>query len=400
MKFRVFCVAFVLGMLILAGCQNYTADKVQKETKNEEFEKGYNLPIEDNVREEIELDCKEMLEKVREIYVASDKGDASNVVISDEAAYQMLEVISEVGCPTTISVLLSDMSNYEKVERFLCDSADGKEGEILLYDINLNGGINRQQFIFDGRDMYILETAAKGNEENKPIITYTSFCRIKEWKYTEKGWFSYEYCVPEPPEVTEIVDGEELLRVRPLKKEFREMADKYLMPLGYQGNNMLCSNWNTEHMEDIDYNGLYEYLYTMKYEKSFDRKLYSNGIPKEEFESTLMEYLPITSEQLQKYAAYDKENQRYLWARLGCGNYAPKFFGTSFPEITNIKENDDGTVTLTVDAVCEMLGTDEVMSHQLTIKFLEDGSFQYLGNKILGDGLKHIPEYQYRIRKG
>ncbi len=22
--------------------------------------------------------------------------------------------------------------------------------------------------------------------------------RIKEWKYTDKGWFCYELCVPEP----------------------------------------------------------------------------------------------------------------------------------------------------------------------------------------------------------
>ena len=29
----------------------------------------------------------------------------------------------------------------------------------------------------------------------------------KEWKYTDKGWFCYELCVPEPPEVSEIVDG-------------------------------------------------------------------------------------------------------------------------------------------------------------------------------------------------
>ena len=27
----------------------------------------------------------------------------------------------------------------------------------------------------------------------------------------------------------------------------------------------------------------------------------------------------------------------------------------------------------------------------------EDGSFRYLGNKILDDGLSNIPEYQYRI---
>ena len=67
---------------------------------------------------------------------------------------------------------------------------------------------------------------------------------------------------------------------------------------------------------------------------------------------------------------------------------------------TGIKENKDGTVTLTVEAVCEMVVcNDAVITHELTVRFREDGSFQYLGNKILDDGIQDIPEYQYRIWK-
>ena len=31
--------------------------------------------------------------------------------------------------------------------------------------------------------------------------------------------------------------------------------------------------------------------------------------------------------------------------------------------------------------------------------FAEDGSFQYLGNEILNDGIMQIPDYQYRIKE-
>ncbi len=86
------------------------------------------------------------------------------------------------------------------------------------------------------------------------------------------------------------------------------------------------------------------------------------------------------------------------WERLGCFNYAPTFFGTSVPEVTHIRENEDGTVTLTVDAVCQMvLCDDAVITHELTIQFEEDGSFKYLGNEILNNGIDNIPVYQYRI---
>lgn len=36
---------------------------------------------------------------------------------------------------------------------------------------------------------------------------------------------------------------------------------------------------------------------------------------------------------------------------------APTFFGTSLPEVTDIRRNEDGTVTLTVEAVCDAVIT-------------------------------------------
>ena len=191
-----------------------------------------------------------------------------------------------------------------------------------------------------------------------------------------------------------------MVSINPLTEDKRDFLDRIVLGLGYQGQNLLCSNWNTENMSELDYNGMFEYLYGMKYGEKFNSEDYPNGIPKEEFESLIMEYLPITAEQIREYAVFDEENHTYDWARLGCGNYAPTFFGTSLPEVTDIKENDDETVTLTVEAVCDMVICDDaVITHELTVRFAEDGSFQYLGNKILNDGIMQIPDYQYRIKE-
>ena len=38
------------------------------------------------------------------------------------------------------------------------------------------------------------------------------------------------------------------------------------------------------------------------------------------------------------------------------------------------------------------------MADELTIKEDADGSFKYMGNKILDDGINRKPDYQYRIR--
>ncbi len=46
-----------------------------------------------------------------------------------------------------------------------------------------------------------------------------------------------------------------------------------------------------------------------------------------------------------------------------------------------------------------VISNDAVITHELTVKFREDGSFQYLGNKVLEDGIHQIPQYQYRIAR-
>ena len=45
--------------------------------------------------------------------------------------------------------------------------------------------------------------------------------------------------------------------------------------------------------------------------------------------------------------------------------------------------------------VCACGKEDSVAGESL----VEDGSFQYLGNEILNDGIMHIPDYQYRIKE-
>ena len=59
-----------------------------------------------------------------------------------------------------------------------------------------------------------------------------------------------------------------------------------------------------------------------------------------------------------------------------------------------------GLAVISFEAVCDMVICDDaVITHELTVRFAEDGSFQYLGNEILNDGIMQIPDYQYRIKE-
>ena len=292
-------------------------DMTEESAETDRAEKGYNLPVSDSEREEAEDDCKKMMELITELYQNAEKGDASNVVISDEIMHQMAEKLKSTGCLVTISAVYYNMENFKELEDFLNASIAGRNGSAVVYEIHSDGGIGRYKYSYDGKDMYVLSAKAAWSDDDKPVITYISYARIKEWKFTEKGWFCYELCVPEYPEVTEIVDGSRLVRVRPITEENKEMSEKCVLGLAYQGNNLLCSDWDADHMENLDYNGMYEYLYAMKYQEQFPSEDYPDGISKDEFESLIMEYLPITAAEIQGYAVFDEEKQTYVWARLG-----------------------------------------------------------------------------------
>ena len=352
----------------------------------ERIEKGYDLPIDEQTRERAETECFETMNQCQEYFEQND-------------VEKMLSVIERMENAVTSKELRENMRNFEYVENFLRAAEEGKKCEIIFYDIHKNNGITQYQLEFDGTQMYALVTIGIWDEENVPYISEVSYTRIKEWEYTEKGWFSFEYCVPEYPDVTEVVIGENLFRIKPQNEEYRDIAEKYLLPLSYQGNNLLQSDWNEEKLENLDYNALYQYFYEMESGRKFELDLSENGVQAEVFEEIMTKYLPVTKEQLRKYAVYDEEEQKYAWAELGCGTYTPNSFGTSFPEITNIEENADGSLTLTVDAVCERVGNDAVISHKLIVEIGEEGSVKYLGNQVLNDGLENIPEYEYRCTR-
>ena len=100
-----------------------------------------------------------------------------------------------------------------------------------------------------------------------------------------------------------------------------------------------------------------------------------------------MDYIPVTKEELRTFAEYHRERRTYLWVRLGTGNYVPTTFGTSLPEVVDVKENADGTTALTIEAVCLGSGNDCALHHTLKVRFRQNGTFQYLGNEISDEEL-------------
>ena len=196
------------------------------------------------------------------------------------------------------------------------------------------------------------------------------------------------YSISDTAEYGEYVSGP---RVLPYEEELRQLSRRCVFGIGYGMGNLLDADWDEHHMEKLDFNSLFPILYQMQQKERFVYGDYRDGVPENEFEQMIMQYLPVDVKTLRNYAVYNAETGTYGCEPMGCFTYTPDFLGTSLPEVTAVRENQDGTVTLTVDAVCDMvICNDAVITSELTVKFMKDGSFQYIKNKVIKDHISII----------
>lgn len=366
-----------------------------KKAKNEEGT-DYDIPVDEAQKTEAREDCARMFELASEVLPEILQEDT---VMSGESAEKAVKAMGSPGVPVSGPDVYRGMENCDVMEAFLEGCDNGESGEITEYELYDDGRIGRKKFIFDGETMYLLAVSSYWNGETV-VLGDVFYSKVKSWNYTEKGWLFYELCVPEYPDVTEPVYSSAMLRVTPLEEVCAAVTELYLKAIAYNGNNLFWTDWDREHMEGIDYNGLFEYLYRVRYGGEFDQTKYTEGIPGEEFEELMMYCLPVSREELRKYAVYDEEKRTYKWISLGVGNRTLGYIVSSVPEVVKIENNNDGTMTLTVDAVCESMADDAVLTHCLTVRTDEDGNVRYLSNVVEEGGRKEsLPEYVYRIQR-
>ena len=71
-------------------------------------ERGYDLPVDEVVKEEAIEDCKNVMNQMKAIYQKADKGTSSNVVVSETVMEEMQEVLKEKNVPVITSAPYSE----------------------------------------------------------------------------------------------------------------------------------------------------------------------------------------------------------------------------------------------------------------------------------------------------
>lgn len=369
------CLIISIGFLMeISGCKGNTEEPVASESVEIVDERK----IDDNFIN-IPID----------IYVEAAK---NNELTDMETVCKVIKRFGECGYAAVDCENRVDMTQMQSVMDF-CDSVENqKEAEVTIIQVSSLGGFSVYHLQTENGVVHVKrcyygykDGIMKSEDEGEYQTDY--------WRYTDDGYlmFSGTYFSEELYVLT-LSSAEEhvAFRILPLDAKCRELNEKYLLPIGYELNNMFLVDWNEDDFGDLNFYDMFDLLYPKLHNEKFPYVADDNlgigavyHIPKTEFENVIMEYFNIDSETLQSKtvydsedSTYDKDSNSYEYEMIYASPYPP------FGEVVDYTENADGTLTLIVDGVWPDYNSDLAFRNTVVVQPLEDGTFRYLSNSI------------------
>lgn len=322
-----------------------------------------------------------------DIYVEAAK---NNELTDMETVCKVIKRFGECGYASVDCENRVDMTQMQSVMDF-CDSVENqKEAEVTIIQVSSLGGFSVYHLQTENGVVHVKrcyygykDGIMKSEDEGEYQTDY--------WRYTDDGYlmFSGTYFSEELYVLT-LSSAEEhvAFRILPLDAKCRELNEKYLLPIGYELNNMFLVDWNEDDFGDLNFYDMFDLLYPKLHNEKFPYVADDNlgigavyHIPKTEFENVIMEYFNIDSETLQSKTVYDSEDSTYEYKPRGFEEVEyPEY---PYSEVIGYTENSDGTITLTANVVFPYSGNSKVYAHEVVIRPLEDGRVQYVSNRII-----------------
>lgn len=354
-------------------------------------------PEEDTVSETvidiqaIPEDSKENAEEIINICIDLYKKAAEENKIADlETIRSIVNCLGENGYPAVDSRNQVNMTKAEQVLEF-CEKVDAQEeAEITILEVSYLGGFVKYDLHTKDGNVDVVRSYYKYENGNMKREVTGSY-QAEYWNYTEDGylmfsgvWFSEELYV------LTLSGAEEhtALRVQPLDETYRELSRKYLLPIGFEQNNMFIVDWNEDDFGELNFYDMFDLLYPKVYGTNIPYVADDNlgvgavyQIPKDDFERVILPYFDIDSETLQSKTIYNAEDKTYEYKPRGFEEVEyPEY---PYSEVIGFTENGDGTLTLTANVVFPYVGDSKVYAHEVVVRPLENGGVQYVSNRII-----------------
>ena len=334
-----------------------------------------------------EEETEKMIECCLELY---EKAAEENKIADLEMIRSIVNRLGENGYPAVDSRNQINMTEPEKVVEF-CEKVDAQEeAEITIIEVSYLGGFVKYDLKTKDGNVDVVRSYYKYENGNMKREVTGSY-QAEYWNYTEDGylmfsgvWFSEELYV------LTLSGAEEhtALRVQTLDETYRELSRKYLLPIGFEQNNMFIVDWSEDDFGELNFYDMFDLLYPKVYGTNIPYVADDNlgvgavyQIPKDDFERVILPYFDIDSETLQSKTIYNAEDKTYEYKPRGFEEVEyPEY---PYSEVIGFTENGDGTLTLTANVVFPYVGDSKVYAHEVVVRPLENGEVQYVSNRII-----------------
>ncbi len=381
---------------LLTGCGDGAQNEVHDELAGgkdtiavtlESADSGAGIPGEDGQNES--KDAERRAEICRDIYAqAAQDGTLGSI----ETIGRMVASFGENGYVAASGENQVDMAGAEQVLEFV-RAVEEKESRRLTIEAVMGMGLR----IFD------LETQDGGVTVVRSCYQYDQEGILQErstvsypadfWEYTPEGYllFAGKSLLPETFVMTFSATAEHTaLRVLPLEESCRELNRKYLLPVGYERNNMFLCSWSGEEYGNLDFYDVFDRFYPILRGQPHPYGAEGSSgeesvhwIPEEEFEPVITAFFDINPETLRRKTEYSPEQAAYKYRPRGF--HEAEYPDIPYPEVVGCRENGDGTITLTVNAVYPHDDTSRAFTHETMIRPLDGERFQYVSNRMLSE---------------
>ena len=368
----------IMILLSVSGCSDTHLEDEQV-VESEIAVQDQQQNVKDNEDEIIEI-CSQLYKKASE----------ENKIADLEMIRIIVNQFGENGYPAVDSRNQIDMTEAEQVEWF-CEMVDTQEeAEITIIEVSYLGGFVKYDLETKDGNVDVVRSYYKYENGNMKREVTGSY-QAEYWNYTEDGylmfsgvWFSEELYV------LTLSGAEEhtALRVQPLDETYRELSRKYLLPIGFEQNNMFIVDWSEDDFGELNFYDMFDLLYPKVYGTNIPYVADDNlgvgavyQIPKDDFERVILLYFDIDSETLQSKTIYNAEDKTYEYKPRGFEEVEyPEY---PYSEVIGFTENGDGTLTLTANVVFPYVGDSKVYAHEVVVRPLENGGVQYVSNRII-----------------
>lgn len=348
--------------------------------------------------------CEELVGLYRQRYASAEKTEPESLWERASLAQEDIDALEAILLEAGLPVLDSDETTPDYLPAagdfrgFLEALERGESASQEVLSIRQSGDLGYQRFCVQNGQLVLYSMLYPVEGETEPVYEVHP---VLDWELTDRGNFYYSIY----PNWDKHYIAYSLLRLAPPDRTLWELTRRCIEAGGYVASNLFVTDWTEENFEKLCFNDLFEYLYRYEHGRQFSPEgcAYSEEghyyeIPAEEFEQTILPYFDIDPAALRDLAFYDGERDSYPWRQLQSEEVVSLLrYYTMEPEVTAYKENPDGTLCLTVQVLSMDLKTDCLFSHQVTIRPLEGGGFQFTGNRILTQGEKGLPYCQSRL---